>query len=67
MQIEYLISALIGFGVAMIFIILPSWYKLLKLQFQQYIENIVITFLHNLQDANQNGNPKQTQEKNKER
>ena len=45
MQIEYLISAAIGFAVAMIFIILPSWYRLIKYQFQKYIENISLIIL----------------------
>ena len=67
MQIEYLISAAIGFAVAMIFIILPSWYRLIKYQFQKYIENIVINFLYELQKTNTNGNIEQTQEKTKKR
>ena len=65
MQIEYLISAAIGFAVAMIFIILPSWYRLIKYQFQKYIENTVINFLHELQEKNTNGNIRQTQVKEK--
>ena len=65
MQIEYLISAAIGFAVAMIFIILPSWYRLIKYQFQKYIEKQVINFLHELQKTNTNGDIKQTQEKEK--
>ena len=67
MQIEYLISAAIGFAVAMIFIILPSWYRLIKYQFQKYIEKIVINFLYELQKTNTNGNIEQTQEKTKKR
>lgn len=62
--IEYLISALIGFGVAMIFIIIPSWYKMLKLQLKGYIETLVIDYLKQLQDAHQNDNIKS--EKTKE-
>jgi hypothetical protein len=65
MQIEYLISAAIGFAVAMIFIILPSWYRLIKYQFQKYIENIVINFLYELQKTNTNGNIEQASKKEK--
>ena len=65
MQIEYLISAAIGFAVAMLFVILPSWYRLIKHQIQKYIENIVINFLHELQKTNTNGDIEQTQEKTK--
>ena len=65
MQIEYFISAAIGFAVAMIFIILPSWYRLIKYQFQKYIENIVINFLYELQKTNTNGNIEQASKKEK--
>ena len=65
MQIEYLISAAIGFAFAMIFIILPSWYRLIKYQFQKYIENIVINFLYELQKTNTNGNIEQASKKEK--
>jgi len=67
MQIEYLISAAIGFAVAMIFVILPGWYRLIKYQTQKYIQNIVINFLHELQTSNKNGDIKQEQKEKKKR
>jgi hypothetical protein len=67
MQIEYLISAAIGFAVAMIFVILPGWYRLIKYQTQKYIQNIVINFLHELQTSNKNGDIKQEQKEKEKR
>jgi hypothetical protein len=67
MQIEYLISALIGFAVALLFVILPSYYRYLKLAHKKYIENIVIDFLHDLQTSNKNGDIKQEQKEKEKR
>lgn len=65
MPIEYIISALIGFAVAIIFYILPNWIRLLKNQFKNHVENIVINFLEELQNGHKNGNSQQTSEKEK--
>lgn len=65
MPIEYLISAVIGFAVAIIFYILPNWIRLLKNQFKNHVENIVINFLTELQNGNKDGNSKSTQTQEK--
>ena len=65
MPIEYLISAVIGFAVAVIFYILPNWIRLLKNQFKNHVETIVTNFLIELQNGNKDGNPKSTQTQEK--
>ncbi len=65
MPIEYIISALIGFAVAIIFYILPNWIRLLKNQFKNHVEKIVINFLEELQNGHKNGNIESSSKKEK--
>ena len=64
-EINYIISALIGFVVAIIFYILPNWIRLLKNQFKNHVEQIVINFKEELQNGHKNGNSQQASEKEK--
>ena len=65
MPIEYIISALIGFAVAIIFYKLPNWIRLLKNQFKNHVEKIVINFLEELQNGHKNGNIESSSKKEK--